>query len=129
MKKKFKFLSAALILAVGLGLFACGEEGVTPDSTDESIESDFASLAGNWFLDGEADSYSSLEIDEHGNWTLYESSDGDMTEVDCGTIRADSDDHYFATSTKFDDVEYDFTVVDDGVMYWGGENDYYAKLS
>jgi hypothetical protein len=36
---------------------------------------------------------------------------------------------YSAVSNMFEDVVYDMTVIDDNVMYWGGENDYYEKMS
>ena len=68
--------------------------------------------------------------------TGYEALEGvwyldDMTEVDYGTLDVNPGDEgqYYATSTAFDDVVYDLTVVDDSVMYWGGENDYYAKMA
>lgn len=103
----------------------------TPDDT--AGDGDFASLAGGWFLDGAADAVSSIEIDEYGNWTLYERpyGDGDPTMVDCGTISVNTmgeEGQYYAVSTQFDDVVYDLVVVEDGVMYWGGEYDCYWKL-
>lgn len=98
---------------------------------DGGVNTDYSFLAGTWYLDGEADGYSSIEIDEHGNWTLYERPDGDPTEVDQGTISKNPEDEsmYFANSTKFSDAVYDMYVVDNNTMYWGGENDYYAKQS
>ena len=75
----------------------------------------------------------SIEIDQFGNWTLYERAggDGDMTEVDYGTLETDEEnlDRYFAVSDQFDDVVYDFNVIDNSVMYWGGEYDYYEKAA
>ena len=104
------------------------------DAQGENIgDTGYEALEGVWYLDGEAGAASCIEIDQFGNWTLYErvDGDGDMTEVDYGTLDVNPGDEgqYYATSTAFDDVVYDLTVVDDSVMYWGGENDYYAKMA
>lgn len=104
------------------------------DLPDETAGDDsFAALAGAWYLDGAADAASGIEIDEYGNWTLYEraNGDGDMTEVDCGTLSAapDGEGLYFAVSTLFDDVVYDITVADTDVLYWGGEYDCYQRAA
>ena len=104
------------------------------DAPGENIgDTGYEALEGVWYLDGEAGAASCIEIDQFGNWTLYErvDGDGDMTEVDYGTLDVNPGDEgqYYATSTAFDDVVYDLTVVDDSVMYWGGENDYYAKMA
>lgn len=104
------------------------------DAQGENIgDTGYEALEGVWYLDGEAGAASCIEIDQFGNWTLYErvDGDGDMTEVDYGTLDVNPGDEgqYYATSTAFDDVVYDLTVVGDSVMYWGGENDYYAKMA
>ena len=104
------------------------------DAQGENIgDTGYEALEGVWYLDGEAGAASCIEIDQFGSWTLYErvGGDGDMTEVDYGTLDVNPEDEgqYYATSTAFDDVVYDLTVVDDSVMYWGGENDYYAKMA
>ena len=104
------------------------------DAPGENIgDTGYEALEGVWYLDGEAGAASCIEIDQFGNWTLYErvDGDGDMTEVDYGTLDVNPRDEgqYYATSTAFDDVVYDLTVVGDSVMYWGGENDYYAKMA
>ena len=48
-----------------------------------------------------------------------------------GTLEADEEnlDRYFAVSDQFDDVVYDFNVIDNSVLYWGGEYDYYEKAA
>ena len=57
--------------------------------------------------------------------------DGDPNEVDYGTIspNPDGEDLYDAVSDMFEDVTYDMTVIDSNVLYWGGENDDYEKMS
>ena len=104
------------------------------DAPGENIgDTGYEALEGVWYLDGEAGAASCIEIDQFGNWTLYERAggDGDMTEVDCGTLETDEEnlDRYFAVSDQFDDVVYDFNVIDNSVMYWGGEYDYYEKAA
>ena len=107
---------------------------VSGDVPGENIgDTGCEALAGVWFLDGEANAASIIEIGEGGRWSLSErpNGDGDPAEVDCGTIEMnpDGEDQYFAVSTMFDDVVYDMTVIGDDVMYWGGENDYYQKMA
>lgn len=113
-----------------LGTFT-REAGDNTDDTAEDI--DCTDLAGNWNLDGAADAVSTLEIDEFGNWKLYERGyvDGDIYEVDCGIIKAaDSGEEgqYLAVSELFEDLVYDFVVADEGVIYWGGEYDCFQKM-
>ena len=58
--------------------------------------------------------------------------DGDPTMVDCGTIRVERSGEetlYYAVSTRFADVTYDFTLIDSNTMYWGGEYDCYQKMA
>ena len=78
-------------------------------------------------------SASILEINADGSWALYErpGGDGDPAMVDGGTLETDEEnlDRYFAVSDQFDDVVYDFNVIDNSVMYWGGEYDYYEKAA
>ena len=107
---------------------------LTGDAPGENIgDTGYEALEGVWYLDGEAGAASCIEIDQFGNWTLYERAggDGDMTKVDYGTLETDEEnlDRYFAVSDQFDDVVYDFNVIDNSVMYWGGEYDYYEKAA
>ena len=73
---------------------------------------------------GDGDSDGAMQFERAGG-------DGDMTEVDYGTLETDEEnlDRYFAVSDRFDDVVYDFNVIDNSVMYWGGEYDYYEKAA
>ena len=96
----------------------------------ETGNGEFSDIAGIWYLDGDADAISSLEIDEQGNWTLFErlDSDDDLIEADCGYLKRDTakEDTYYAHSRQFEDVIYDMsTDFDKEVIWWGGENDAY----
>ena len=100
----------------------------------EQMKAGFETLAGTWYLDAEADAPSILVIDQTGGWELMErpGGDGDPTMVDCGTIRVERSGEetlYYAVSTRFADVTYDFTLIDSNTMYWGGEYDYYQKMA
>lgn len=97
---------------------------------DEAYDDAVAELEGLWYLDGTPDSESRLEI-FNGIWSLYErDADGELTEVDYGTIEVNTDDGnaFYAASEAFEDVTYELFLADDGVMYWGGEGDYYERM-
>lgn len=106
---------------------------VSGDAPGENVgDTDYSALAGEWYLDGEENALSVVEIRADGDWSLLELMDGDTerTAVDWGKLQpADGEGAYSAVSDNFEDVAYDMTVVDEGVMYWGGENDNYQKLS
>ena len=122
---------AGALDVVSLGMFA----KVSGDLPGETIgDTGFETLAGTWYLDAEADAPSILVIDHAGGWELMErpGGDGDPTMVDCGTIqveRSGEETLYYAVSTRFADVTYDFTLIDGSTMYWGGEYDYYQKMA
>lgn len=87
----------------------------------------------SWF-----DEVGTLYVDSLGTFTKIlgdapgeNVGDGDPTTVDCGTIEVNQDGagQYFAASTMYEDVVYDFTLVGDDVLYWGGEYDYYQKMA
>lgn len=100
------------------------------NSSDSSV--DLSYLAGIWYLDGDLDADSYIYIDSSGGlWGLYERAPGaEATEVDGGFISAptDVDDVYYAVSTTYQDVTYEFTLFDTDSIVWGGENDYYERL-
>ena len=108
---------------------------MTGDAPGENTgDIDFEMMAGTWYLDAEADAPSILVFDENGGWELLErpGGDGNPTMVDCGTIRVERSGEetlYYAVSTRFADVTYDFTLIDSNTMYWGGEYDYYQKMA
>lgn len=106
---------------------------VSGDKQDDNVgDGDYSALAGEWYLDGEQDALSVIEIKADGSWSLLELMDGDSerTAVDWGKLQtADGEGAYSAVSDNFEDVAYDMTVVDGTTFYWGGENDNYQKLS
>ena len=108
---------------------------VTGDAPSENIgDTGFEMMAGTWYLDAEADARSILVFDENGGWELMErpDGDGDPAVVDSGTIEMAPDDDeelYLAVSSLFDDVVYEFTLIDDDTMCWGGEFEYYQKMA
>lgn len=106
---------------------------VSGDAPGENVgDTDYSALAGEWYLDGEENALSVVEIRADGGWSLMELMDGDTerTAVDWGKLQpADGEGAYSAVSDNFEDVAYDMTVVDGTTFYWGGENDNYQKLS
>lgn len=106
---------------------------VSGDKQDDTVGGDdYSALAGEWYLDGEQDALSVIEIKADGSWSLLELMDGDSerTAVDWGKLQtAEGEGAYSAVSDNFEDVAYDMTVVDGTTFYWGGENDNYQKLS
>lgn len=108
-----------------------GSDDSDDGDTDLSGSGDVSHLEGIWYLDGDlaADSY--IYIAGDGSWGLYERAPGaEATEVDGGYITAspDVDDVYFAESSLYDNVTYEFTHFDSDAIMWGGENDYYERL-
>lgn len=107
--------------------------GPVENDSDPAVNEEFTSLAGTWYLDGDAAAESILCIEADGSWSLYERSDGDgdPNQVDGGTISRDSDDEtiYYAASTMFDDAVYEIFIADSDIMYWGGEADCYQRAS
>ena len=99
------------------------------DASDTGdADADVSALAGMWYMDGDVNAASWIELDGSGIWTLYErSAEGDWSEVDYGTLRANGDNQYEAVSDAYEDVSYDLYLADDNAMYWGGENDYYQR--
>lgn len=105
------------------------------DSSDNGLDSGtdngVSALSGNWYLDGDANADSIIEIDESGNWRLYErpNGDGDPQLIDEGSIAhsGEEGDIYIASSDKYDGVKYQFGVADENTVYWGGENDCYIR--
>ena len=101
-------------------------------SVDGSSVNIYSLGSGIWYLDGDLDADSYIYIDSSGGlWGLYERAPGaETTEVDGGFISAptDVDDVYYAVSTTYQDVTYEFTLFDTDSIVWGGENDYYERL-
>ncbi len=95
---------------------------------DDDIDDDVKELAGMWYLDGDENAASCLQIGMDGKWVLYEDSDGSTSLIDSGSIQHIGDDAYSAVSEQFDDVAYDIAVAGDGnTLYWGSEYDCYMR--
>lgn len=108
---------------------------MTGDAPGENTgDIDFEMMAGIWYLDAEADAPSILVFDENGGWELLErpGGDGDPTTVDSGTIELapeGSEEMYLAVSSQFDDVGYEFTLLDHDTLRWGSEFEFYQKMA
>ena len=108
---------------------------MTGDAPGENTgDIDFEMMAGTWYLDAEADAPSILVFDENGGWELLErpGGDGDPTVVDCGTVELapdGSEEMYLAVSSQFDDVGYEFTILDHDTLRWGSEFEFYQKMA
>ncbi len=95
---------------------------------DDDIDDDVKELAGMWYLDGDENAASCLQIGMDGKWALYEDSDGSTSLIDSGSIQYIGDDAYSAVSDQFDNVAYDIAIAGDGnTLYWGGEYDCYMR--
>ena len=58
--------------------------------------------------------------------------DGDPTTVDSGTVELapdGSEEMYLAVSSQFDDVGYEFTLLDHDTLRWGSEFEFYQKMA
>ena len=58
--------------------------------------------------------------------------DGDPTTVDSGTVELapdGSEEMYLAVSSQFDDVGYEFTILDHDTLRWGSEFEFYQKMA
>ena len=80
------------------------------------------------------DARSILVFDENGSWELLErpGGDGDPTTVDSGTVELapdGSEEMYLAVSSQFDDVGYEFTILDHDTLRWGSEFEFYQKMA
>ena len=107
---------------------------MTGDAPGENIgDIDFETMAGTWYLDAEWDARSILVFDEIGGWELLErpGGDGDPTTVDSGTVELapeDSEEMYLAVSELYDEVAYEFTLLDHDTLRWG-DFEFYQKMA
>ena len=132
MRRFIKYLLPALLLALCLSLAACGSGGDTDTDTDAAPDS-FEGMVKDSERMASLSDYGGTWAGDDGSTMLIEAGgDGDPTMVDCGTIRVERSGEetlYYAVSTRFADVTYDFTLIDSNTMYWGGEYDYYQKMA
>ena len=104
--KKMLALTTAAVLAAGLT--ACGSSAAT--SAAPAAESTAATADAAGAPDG----------------------DGDPTTVDSGTVELapdGSEEMYLAVSSQFDDVGYEFTLLDHDTLRWGSEFEFYQKMA
>lgn len=81
----------------------------------------------SWF-----DEVGALYVAELGTFTKVTGGDGDPTTVDSGTIELapeGSEEMYLAVSSQFDDVGYEFTLLDHDTLRWGSEFEFYQKMA
>ena len=101
--KKMLALTMAAVLAAGLT--ACGSSAAAPAAESTAATADAAGAP-----DG----------------------DGDPTTVDSGTVELapdGSEEMYLAVSSQFDDVGYEFTILDHDTLRWGSEFEFYQKMA
>ena len=110
--KKMLALTMAAVLAAGLT--ACGSSADTsaasPAADSTAAESTVAAADAAGAPDG----------------------DGDPTTVDSGTVELapdGSEEMYLAVSSQFDDVGYEFTILDHDTLRWGSEFEFYQKMA
>ena len=104
--KKMLALTMAAVLAAGLT--ACGSSADT--SAAPAAESTAATADAAGAPDG----------------------DGDPTTVDSGTVELapdGSEEMYLAVSSQFNDVGYEFTILDHDTLRWGSEFEFYQKMA
>ena len=71
---------------------------------------------------------SRLEVTADGVWTLLDCTGVMAAMMDYGElIHSQEEGSWFARSTMLDDVEYNVTVADENILYWGGEYDCYIR--
>lgn len=123
-------LDGAELTVAEIGTFTYSGSGTPDDFQDVEPEptADVSVLAGDWYQDGDVDGDSRVEITADGVWTLLDCT-GDMDAMmDYGElIPSQEEGSCFARSTMLDDVEYNVTVADENILYWGGEYDCYIR--
>lgn len=83
---------------------------------------------GIWYYDGDLSSDAYLWIDDAGNWRWYYRTTGEEPEeIDCGTFTYSTDEvsTYYADSTMYDGLSYQVFELEEDVLVWGDEGEYY----
>ena len=82
---------------------------------------------GVWYLEGEEDAAVVISIGVADDWILYDQADGELKEIDSGTLRVldEAQGHYAADSEVYEGVSYNLVTADDNAFYWGTEGDYH----
>ena len=120
MKHVNKYLSLALALVLCLSLAACGESN-----------EDYGDDGSDYNLYGVPDSFEGLVKDSEQMANLYIYG-GAWTGEDSGTVELapeGSEETYLAVSSQFDDVGYEFTLLDHDTLRWGSEFEFYQKMA
>ena len=79
-------------------------------------------------MTGDAPGENTGDID----FEMMAGGDGDPTTVDSGTVELapdGSEEMYLAVSSQFDDVGYEFTILDHDTLRWGSEFEFYQKMA
>lgn len=101
---------------------------VSGDVPGETVgdEVDLTVLNGSWYMDGDIYGSKCIEFDASGTiWTYYERDDNGFWDgVDGGTLRVTGANRYEAVSGWYDSKTYDF-YLENGMLYWGSEEDGY----
>ena len=108
-------LALSLAAVMAAGLTACGSSADTASAASPA-----------------ADSTAAESTEAAADTTAAPDGDGDPTTVDSGSIERDPDGEeglYFAVSSMFDDVSYEFNTIDEDTLCWGSEFEYYQKMA
>ena len=108
-------LALSLAAVMAAGLTACGSGADTASAASPA-----------------ADSTAAESTEAAADTTAAPDGDGDPTTVDSGTIELapeGSEEMYLAVSSQFDDVGYEFTLLDHDTLRWGSEFEFYQKMA
>ena len=94
----------------------------------ELCQRNVSEFEGIWYYDGDLSSDAYLWIDDAGNWSWYYRTTGEEPEeIDCGTFTYSTDEvsTYYADSTMYDGLSYQVFELEEDVLVWGDEGEYY----
>lgn len=83
---------------------------------------------GIWYLDGDLSAEAYLMIDDDGNWSWYFRTSGEEPEeIDCGSFTYSTDEvsTYYADSTMYDGLSYRVIELEENILSWNEEGEYY----
>ena len=94
----------------------------------ELCQRNVSEFEGIWYYDGDLSSDAYLWIDDAGNWSWYYRTTGEEPEeIDCGSFTYSTDEAstYYADSTMYDGLSYQVFELEEDVLVWGDEGEYY----